>query len=838
MSSQFDTLQRRAAEFNLLRRDYANSALPAQGRQVFNLVPVLLHYNNPLLPGYVSGEVPHGISHFEPSEEQHNFVNDLCLTANCDAVTEVTETTILGLYTMGSTASIGQCCDSDLDIWVCHQHELSRERRLLLENKCMLITQWADTRGIEVNFFLVPDNKFKVGNNAHMTKEGCGSASHLLLLDEFYRSAMLIAGKPLLWTMIPPQHENNYEQYVASLVGSDELDLDNFLDLGGFGRIPAEEYFGSSLWQLYKGIDSPYKAVLKTLLMEAYSWAYPNTHLISLRAKETLHQQEFYDKTLDSYWLMLNQVTEYLEATQDMKRLELARRCFYMKTCDRLSQPIGEDEPLWRRNILKEVVADWGWTQETFELLDNRENWKVEQVRVAHGELLEALMVSYRNLIRFARRNNIGESINPEDIGILSRKLYAAFESLPGKVVLVNPSISPDLSESDLSVIQVPEARSNPEGWYLYKSSLDTKEILGTTALEHSPYLSKLLAWSHFNGLLTPATKVHLFNQGSDLVQQNLQQFCTDLATSFPVKIANASNLALSRPCEIRHLGIFVNLEQDPTCHWANKVIEFDANASDVFSFGANKECLVGSIDLVYRNSWNEIRTLNFSGEEQIIEALTTILGKMHNDAASPERIDVFCYAQHFRGLIRNRFEQLVTECINTRLDSGRDHAVKTLLIGQQKFGVFFERRGVSVKKLENAIDFYSQLSDTKLQRMPLRLDKTHHTKTPEIVASHSSEGLVQFFFENHDSGFNIYIVDEINRVETYQHFSGNKEELVQGVNRFYTSATSRQDDQSMINFNLPQFYEIVSDANGELELLPYRSPNTQVNPPTLVANN
>lgn len=822
---QLETLQQRVDEFNLLRLQYARDALPTQGRYVFNFIPVLLHYNNPLLPGFVNGDVPHGIAAFEPSTEQRNFVQDLSLTANCDANIDVKETTLLGLYTMGSTSSIGQCCDSDLDIWICHCHELSRERRLLLENKCLLITQWAETRGIEVNFFLVPDNKFRVQNSAHLSTEGCGSASHLLLLDEFYRSALCIAGKPLLWHMIPAEHEANYDQYVADLVAENKINLDDWLDLGGFGRIPAEEYFGSSLWQLYKGIDSPYKAVIKTLLMEAYSWAYPNTELISIRAKKTFHQQSFHDKKLDAYWLMLNQVTEYLEATNDHKRLELARRCFYLKTCDRLSQLSKESEPAWRRNSLQEIVSQWQWSDQVLQHLDNRENWKIQQVRAAHGELLEALMVSYRNLIRFARRNNIGECINPEDIGILSRKLYAAFESLPGKVALINPSISPDLSEPNLSVVQVPQGRSNPEGWYLYNSTLESTAIIGRAPLEHSPYLSKLIAWSYFNGLLVKQTKLHLFNQGSDLVQENFLQFNQDLAQTFTVRVSSATNLALSRPCEIRHLGIFLNLEGDPTCHWANKVIEFDVNASDVFSFGANKECLVGSVDLVYRNSWNEIRTLHFNGEESVVNALSTILGKMHNDAASPDRIDVFCYAQHFRGLIRNRFQQLVAESISTRLNSDRDQAVKTLVVGSQKFGVFYERRGVSVKKLENAIDFYSQIADTKLERMPLRLDKTHHTKTPEIVASHSSEGLVQFFFENHDTGFNIYIVDEINRVETYQHFSGNKEELVQGVNRFYTSAHTRQDDKAMINFNLPQFYEIISDANGELELLPYRSP-------------
>ena len=32
---------------------------------------------------------------------------------------------------------------------------------------------------------------------------------------------------------------------------------------------PAEEYFGAGLWQLYKAISSPYKSLIKTILIEA-----------------------------------------------------------------------------------------------------------------------------------------------------------------------------------------------------------------------------------------------------------------------------------------------------------------------------------------------------------------------------------------------------------------------------------------------------------------------------------------------------------------------------------------------------------------------------------------
>ncbi|MBZ6065969.1 class I adenylate cyclase [Aeromonas schubertii] len=820
MLANLETLVRRYDELNRLKTERALGIMSRYGQQVFHLLPVLLHFNHPLLPGYVSGRVPHGICHFIPNGEQQSFIDDICLTAHCSGGLATTECSILGLYTMGSTSSIGQCCHSDLDIWVCHSAALDSERLEMLEHKCLLLSRWAEQRGTEVNFFLIPENKFRQSNSAEMEGESCGSAQHLLLLDEFYRSAMCLAGKRLLWYLVPLEQDEHYDDYVASLFRSGALNPEEWLDLGSFNRIPAEEYFGSALWQLYKGIDSPYKAVLKTVLMEAYSHEYPETKLLSVESKRWFQHNEGMSYRLDGYCLMLDKVTNYLKSIGDMQRLDLVRRCFYLKVCDGLS----DHGPTWRREQLVQLVSYWGWSEEKIRHLDHRRDWKVGEVKVAYAELLEALMQSYRNLILFARRNNISESINPEDIGILSRKLYAAFESLPGKVQRINLKIAPDLGEPDLSFIQVPHGRLNRAGWYLYKHSLEPGDIIGRAPLEYNGYISKLVAWSYFNGLMTTQSRVHLFNQGSDLHIDNLHQFCRDLSNTFPVKYPAASNLALSRPCEIRQLAIFLNLEVDPSSHWVGQVIEFDANTADIFSFGRNQECLVGTIDLVYRNSWSEIRTLHFRGEEAVVDALTTILGKMHQDAAAPERIEVFCYSQHFRSLVRARFQQLMAECIELRLARDKPRLVKTLALGQEKYGIFFERRGVSVKKLENAVDFYRHISHNKLDHLPLRLDKTHSQHLPAIVDAYASEGLVQFFFENQGSGFNIYILDEANRVEVYQHFAGNKEELVQGVNRFYTSSHERfSDDGQFINFNLPQFYEIITQS-GEQQVIPYRT--------------
>ena len=96
----------------------------------------------------------------------------------------------------------------------------------------------------------------------------------------------------------------------------------------------------------------------------------------------------------------------------------------------------------------------------------------------------------------------------------------------------------------------------------------------------------------------------------------------------------------------------------------------------------------------VITNSWNEIRTLHFSGPEAVVEALATILGKMPQEAAMPEAIDVLCYSLHFRGLIRQQFNQLVGECLELWLAHDKQRLVKMLALGKERYALFLERRG------------------------------------------------------------------------------------------------------------------------------------------------
>jgi len=187
------------------------------------------------------------------------------------------------------------------------------------------------------------------------------------------------------------------------------------------------------------------------------------------------------------------------------------------------------------------------------------------------------------------------------------------------------------------------------------------------------------------------------------------------------------------------------------------------------------------------------------------------------------------------RGLIRTRVQQLVSECIELRLSSTRQETgrFKALRVAGQTWGLFFERLNVSVQKLENAIEFYGAISHNKLHGLSVQVE-TNQVKLPPVVDGFASEGIIQFFFEASadNNGFTIYILDESNRAEVYHHCEGSTEELVRDVSRFYSSSHDRFTyGSSFINFNLPQFYQIVQ-VNGRAQVIPFRNQTISAVPP------
>lgn len=826
MQSYIEHISGRVARLNDKRIARARLAMTPVVQNVFSLLPVLFQYNHPKLPGYISQDVACGIDLFNVSMYQMELfgsffpeVQPLCETDNPE---------ILGLYSMGSTSSMGQSTTSDLDIWICVSTTMPAEARELLERKAALISQWAFILGAEVNFFIVDERRFKDENDEQVTIENCGTTQHYLLLDEFYRTYMKLAGRDVLWFLVPVQDENQYDNYVSRILTEGGVNREHYIDFGGIQEIPAEEYFGSSLWQLYKSIDSPYKSVLKAIMLEVYSWEYPNPQLISMDMKASLHSVDYQENVcLDAYVLMLEKVTHYLRYIKDEKRLDIVRFCFYLKTHEKLtmrSSPTQISAP-WRRDALVNLVTEWGWSYERLQELDRRRLWKVKTVRAVHTQLFEAIMQSYRSLIRFARRNDISNAISPEDISILARKLYAAFEDLPGKISLLNKQLAPDLHEDNLSFVYVPEGHSNPHGWYLFTHPLIAKALLGKKPIEYSKSLIKLIGWSYFNKMLVDKTQLDVMAQSADIDKNKLHQLTEDIRTTFKHALPRPSLKALSSPCEVHDIALFLNLERDITKDYKDIVIADES--VNLFYYGDEHINFVSSVDVLYRNSWNEIRSLHFTGTQALLDAIKVILGKMHHDATAPAAVDVYSYSHLVQEPLKKQVATLLNECIEMRLtpiDTEQHRHFKSLHIGNDVYGLFFERRGVSVQKLDNVLEFYSNISSSKLKsslEYKMQGSSTEERQLSQLIDTYASSGLTQFFFNNKKEEFSIFILDDENNLEVYHQCYKDKEEMIQEINNYYTSTQNKSFVDT--NFNLPQFYDVLYDISGDLSILPYR---------------
>lgn len=762
-------------------------------KHVFLLLPLLIHYNIPEFPAYVEN-APQGIAHFYLNAYQQRFFD----TISDHHEEELSEQPMFdGLYSMGSTGSITQTTLSDLDLWLCYSDSMSNAQYQLMETKLAKLKQWAKNLGVEVNFYLMNPRHFKTNHhNSHVTEEHSGSAQHFFLLDEFYRSAIRLAGKRLLWLHLP-------DELYKQAVNHPSLDLSQWIDFGDFSSLSTAEFFGASLWQLYKGIESPYKSAIKILLLESYAQTYPETSLISKIFKQKLLAKEKEEYHFDPYLAMLEQVTAYLESRYEYSRLYHLRQCFYLKANE------GKTLYNWRESWIKGLIEQWHWQKEDIQILNNRSHWKMKQAMAQHKMLVEQLLQSYRNLINFARKFHIDPTIMTADTDMLMRRLYSVFEVLPGKVTLINTNIASNLSEKAISFIEVIEGGNVKPGWYIVNQTPASDYDSEKRFVQYNKNLTKLVAWAYFNGVITAETKLHIVSNHVDLVK--LRQFITDLRLFFPIAAPQISNEELLHPNEIRSLILAINLTNDPTEHGSNNRRSF--HQSDLFNLGISEQNLVGSISIIYRNMWNEIRTHHFEGENAILNALKVISNKIYRDSAPPQSVNVFCYSQLFRSELREIIADLVHRSISVQTGTVYTKVFNTLKVDGKTWQFVFNDQNVQIKPIQE------QAVENDQQNVKGSSVSSHY---PKEINEFASEGFLQFFFEDSDNDcFNVYVLDERNNMESYSTCQGTKDEKIKEINRFYAENALTNLDEGI--FNYPQFYQLLK-FDDRVEIVPYQS--------------
>ncbi len=847
--TQFQKTNQGFSIANQKRIERAKQNLEYNQQLVIDLLPLLFHVNHPMLPGYISQETPCGLSNFKPSKSDLNSIKRVSKSFRYRSLDQ-RNSRIFSIFIMGSMGTLGQTRASDIDIWICYDPNLKDAEIHDLNEKCSLIAKWANENRLDLCFFPMNNELFLNGKSTPLSEESSGSTQHYLLLDEFYRSSLYLGGRQPLWWFVPSEYENNYQEYCRILLEKRFVRAEQVIDLGGLSDIPVNEFITAAIWQMYKAIQSPYKSILKLVLLEVYAHEFPEPNFLAHQFKRFIERSPEDIDASDPYLLLLSRLEEHLQAQGFTKRLETIRRSFYFKTGRSLSKKQSETSTSWQDDLLENQVNRWNWRQDKLENMDNRKRWPATNVINERQRLVTDLMNSYRMLSEFVRQHNSQCSPLHNEVTILGRKLYAAFERKSGKIEWINPDISPDISEKDLSFHPQPD-KNFEHHWRLYTQRQPTP-IDFQKPLKTSRSLVELAAWCYCNQIysigshatlnpsLVDTTKANKIQNNNNAERhhsgESLDDFFSKLENWQPLPLSkpNQENYR-KKPC-LESLLLVVNL--DPVSDSKSASIPTLNNDRklelDPFNVGTPPMSLINSIELVVLNSWNELLVLtppqpNHSSTA-LPHLLTEILSSINPDSdRSQQNISVYNRQTSRSQLLTQRIETLIEKMMICFHSSTAVKSTRFVLCYQGQFHLWQYNSGFQHQHFDDSIQLYQYLSEPQSQLSPLVFDSHTLQDTPlqamtTLPASKAIQVGYRVLPQNNtlQPMAEIYCLDERGSVFIDQLPFRDEQSLLRPLHQFIRSAIQRlcltEQTQEFFGVYPVEFYHLKRPTTANMQ--------------------
>lgn len=478
----------------------------------FQIVPLMIHENfNFFETGPIHHKTPCGIADFLPSNQAVNIC-ETYVGKNKFKVRRSENPQIEGLFTMGSIGSIAQTFESDIDYWVCINEDLIDSYALeQLRIKLGLLETMAWNKfKTRVTFFIVDILKAKNNDFGGSTQESSGSAQSRLLKEEFYRTMIHVAGKLPLWAVLPTTISLNYYNMILDRVDQFS-NFHRYMDLGDIHAIPVNEFFGASIWQMFKWLKSPFKSVIKMALLEKYIHAYGKESLLCNQYKNEWMNSGTHLKLAqnDSYIILLKHLIEYYRQNNDTPSVNLLLTCFFLKLG--ISKPSEIDNTIFglRKILLEKCLATWGWDKpRLFEIGKFRE-WPYASILRLSNTIEQYMHIKFNQVKkRFENQSISGLKISKDDRRVLERKVNIVFLDKPHKIKKILLVSSVDKHFARLHLKHIPQANT-PGGWELFHKNLKAGKD-NDDSLVKANSIEEIGAWLINNSLYVANSIINL----------------------------------------------------------------------------------------------------------------------------------------------------------------------------------------------------------------------------------------------------------------------------------------------------------------------------------------
>jgi hypothetical protein len=237
---------------------------------------------------------------------------------------------------MGSMGSLGQTDRSDLDYWVCYRpSRVSGKALELFRRKLEMMSRWAlDAHQTEANFYLVDLSLLERGQISRgWGQDVDGDAAPLLLLEELYRTLVLVAGRAPLWMATPAgTTEPEYARLARRAAPLEwEGEPPPMVNMGFPRRPEPQEYLAAAMWLTCKSEAYPFKGMLKIIpILEAVETGFTAPLLCDVVKAEVIRGASS-GPMVDPYLITVERVIAYAASRLDPDQTDLIRAASVLK---------------------------------------------------------------------------------------------------------------------------------------------------------------------------------------------------------------------------------------------------------------------------------------------------------------------------------------------------------------------------------------------------------------------------------------------------------------------------------------------------------------------------
>ncbi len=768
----------RFKNLNQLRQQRIQNLLQKRQQVFLPLLPLLFHRNHPLLPGFTSSETPAGILDYAPDKQSINAAKQLSNSYRYKR-RALLNYPIQGIFLMGSVSSIAFSKTSDMDIWLCHQPNFSALEIDALQQKATAIEKWAKSFDLEVHFFLIDSTRLCKGKNAPISTESSGSTQHYLLLEEFYRTAIFIAGRIPAWWLVPPHQESNYSSYLKHLINQRFIDNNEIIDFGGLESIPAEEFISGTLWHIYKSIGSPHKSLLKLFLMESYASEYPRPKLLCFELKNEIYQGNIDIDRLDPYLLIYTKVENYLQATGSTQRLELVRLCFYLKIMGSSNIKLDSSSRAFRSNYMEAIAQQWHWSKGLLPSFNQQKYWDIRKATQEHIIIRTQLKHSLRMIVQLASqyvKHNYREN---NELKLISRKLYAFLEKKPRKIEVITTRSTVHAKENTLSIIESGN-KNNHSTWTLYLGVTDSEQPSTNEIIKQDTHLLNLLGWLVINGLYHKHLRLHFASHSLSITHVDLHQLLKQLFQFFLKSLnKNASLAAYDKPDKLLASLVIINLGQ-PLVNERTDGMLVLSERSDPLSYGKDRLCFIQKTDQISLSSWGEVTTYQYPGLDGFFNCLIHIFNHSKQPVSS-RRFKAICYTSTRGHSITQRTESIFNNLINFFSKQAKSQNTRYFLAGEHAFYVFQNKhKYLRYWSIDSTEQLLQELTSTQEQFSPVYFDTNVLENSVIPFLYQLNQALcIQVFYLSKKDGITIFIIDEKGALFIQEHKHANDNQVL-----------------------------------------------------------